>query len=223
MEKIKRWFDNFWEYNKWKVLVSIVTLAILSITLPTIINRKSPDFSILYVGPNKVLSTLNKDAARSTSEFLRDDYNGDGEINADFVTLLISSATVPKVDEEGNPISDESMIYIAYGDELFNQFHTEISVGNSVIYIVNPIFYNWLKNENYLVSLDKVLGYMPEDAIDDGLGISYASIDASNLGGFSTMRHNMILCLRYKRPDEDSDSYNSNIEFLKDFLEFKIS
>lgn len=223
MEKIKNWFGNFWEYNKWKVLVAVIALAILSISLPTILNRKKPDFSIMYVGSNKISASLSKDAAQSTSEFLRDDYNGDGEINAEFVTMLISSVTAPKVDDSGNLVNEESMIYIAYGDELFSQFHTEVTVGSSVIYIVDLTFYKWLIQQERLIPLDKVLGYMPENAIDDGLGISYSSIDASNLNGFNTMRNNTILCVRHKRPNEDLENYNNNIEFLKDFFEFNIS
>ncbi|MDD2268893.1 MAG: hypothetical protein PHY15_05000 [Eubacteriales bacterium] len=222
MEKLKRWFDNFWEYHKWKVFVVAIALAILSVTIPTILNRKAPDFSILYVGPIKISSDTITDINKSTSDYLRLDYNDDGEMNAELVTMLLPTALGPKFDESGNLIDDESINYIAYGDEFYTQFISEVMVGNTVIYIVNPIFYEKLVDDNYLVPLKDIFGITPESALPDGFGIPYANLDASNLSGFSALKHEMVICVRYKRPNEDIDFYNQNIELFKDFVKFKV-
>ena len=222
MEKLKIWFENFWEYHKWKVFVAIIALAVLSITLPTILNRKAPDFSILYVGPNKITSETIYDIEKSTTDFIKTDYNNDGEINADVVMMLLPTAIGPKFDESGSAISNESIHYITYDDDFYTQFLSEVMVGNTVIYIVNPIFYEKLVKENYIVPIKDVLGYTPENAIENGYGIPYANLDASNLGGFNSMNNDMIICVRYSRTNEDKDIYNQSIEFFKDFASFKV-
>ena len=113
MSDFRSWFDNFWMYHKWKVVSAIIALAILSVTLPTITKQKSPDFSIMYVGPLKVSSTLTKEINKSTTDFIASDYNGDGEIKAEIVTLFLDSMIGPKLDESGKEIPNESMVYIA--------------------------------------------------------------------------------------------------------------
>ncbi len=198
MAKIKSFFSNLWFYYKWYILVG--SLILLTVVLATVqcVTKIEPDVNILYIGDYDV---GDRDVINEQLMQYYEDIDGDGQKN-------LSLAFMGIADEQTK-----------------SRLQTEVIAGDHVIYILDPAHYQYLLKYDVLASLQEVLGFVPEGALDKyGVPIKY--LDLSTLPGFDKMPLNSVLCIRgtnggkinYK---EASENYKNNVKLFKALAAYK--
>ncbi|HBL85360.1 MAG: hypothetical protein A2Y17_11670 [Clostridiales bacterium GWF2_38_85] len=209
---------DIWDDHKWKIIIGGAAFIVILSGIISLINKHDPDLNIMYVGPNLLSPTVEDMINQSIEEEFSSDYNGDGVLTADILALSIASIA----DNE----SDPSYVYIAYDTEILTRFNTEIRAGGSFIYIVDPVYYDMLLDLGVLAPLSSILDEVPEYALDDGFGMPFGDIYASNLDGFSKIPDDLIICIR-QGPESDDlswgrsmEQYSYNVDFFKKFVAY---
>lgn len=164
--KIKDWFHNYWYYYKWGVIVVGAFAVILTICFVQCSTQEKHDVRIMYTGPH-IFEINEKDALSDAFEQIMDDYNGDGKKSADIMD--ITAFTDEQISEAIEESDDEELLinYAPYTvKQVKSKFASAIS-GDGYICMVDKYWYDRLKTNDALVPLSDVLGYTPENAIDE--------------------------------------------------------
>jgi len=140
------WFENFWYHHKWKVIIISAFALIAAIATWQLLSRSEPDVYVMYAGPAYVNASRQEDV-KAAFAVVMEDYDGDGEKNIQFATVTYN--------ENGtNPST------------AMTQFTTELSAGDSGVYILSSHMYEVAKGTEVLVSLEEIFGSLPESALD---------------------------------------------------------
>ena len=78
-EKIKSFIDNFWYYNKYKVLIGILVLIVIINTVSELKKLEAPDFCVNILSESTKTDTLSVSLAERLNAILPD-RNGDGTV-----------------------------------------------------------------------------------------------------------------------------------------------
>jgi hypothetical protein len=223
--KIKYWFQNYWDYYKWPVILIAFFAAVIIFCIAQSSTKEDTDVNILFVGPH-VFSVGEKDILENNlSQVLGEDYDEDGKKKADVIDMpAFSDAEI----REAVGTSDDIGLMIQYGpytyDEVEKHFSQQVFAGDAVICFVAPHWYNILKSNNGLTALEDVLGYRPEGIIDD-YGVKLSDLP---IGEFCNLPEDTIVCFR--RPstataltgrDEAQRRYDISVEVMKDLFAFR--
>ena len=192
------WFEYFREYYKWPALIIGVIVIALFIGFHQLAEKSDPDLSMMYVGPGYLTfddQEKLKDAAAGLTGSLHGDYNEDGRYVVNFLDLTLVYAQ----NAEGYQIMTKDD-----QDTTFTRFQSELRAGDTLLYFLDPFYYEIIKREGILQPLAAVL----DDASVsfDGYGIHIGDLDAKELPGFERMPSRTVVCLR-QSPTEDAISY----------------
>ena len=77
--KIKSFIDNFWYYNKYKVLIGILVLIVIINTVSELKDTEDPDFHVNILSESKETDALGVSLAEKLDALLPD-RNGDGTV-----------------------------------------------------------------------------------------------------------------------------------------------
>ncbi len=227
--KIKNWFDNYWYYYKWGVIVVGAFIVIIGICLYQCASREKYDVNILYTGPH-IFEVDEKDAISSAFEQIMNDYNGDGKKVADIIDL--TAFTDEQIEEAiGTDDSEDTIVkYAPYTADRVKQSFANAMSGDGYICLVDRYWYDRLYENEAIVPLTEVLGYEPENMIDE------YSVYLSNLDFYKFFSDSVgklpsdtIVCFR-KMPttsamigQKDAKKvYSSSIKLFNAMFEFKI-
>ena len=164
--KIKDWFHNYWYYYKWGVIVVGAFAVILTICFVQCSTQEKHDVRIMYTGPH-IFEINEKDALSDAFEQIMDDYNGDGKKSADIMD--IPAFTDEQIRDATGESEDEDLLikYAPYTvDRARNKFTSAVA-GDGYICLIDKHWYDILKSNKAIVPLSKVLGYTPDNAIDE--------------------------------------------------------
>ena len=140
------WLENFWYHRKWTVIVVSAFLFICAVATWQLLSRSDPDVYVMYAGPAYV-NASRQENIKAAFDAVMEDYDGDGKKNIQFATVTYN--------ENGtNPST------------AMTQFTTEMSAGESGVYILSPHMYGEVKKTDVLVPLEEVFGFLPKGAID---------------------------------------------------------
>lgn len=164
--KISNWFKNYWYYYKWGVIIVGSIIAILAICLVQCATKEKYDVKIMYTGPH-FFAVNEKDSLANAFEQIMDDYNGDGKTVADIMDL--SAFTDEQIREAvgENPKEELLIKYAPYTVDRVRQTFTSAISGDGYVCLIDKYWFDTLRNNNALVKLSDVLGYTPENAIDE--------------------------------------------------------
>lgn len=164
--KIKYWFKNYWYYYKWGVIIGTAFIAIILICVFQSAGKEKYDANIIYVGPH-IFAVNEKSSISSALEQIMDDYNKDGKKVVDIVDMTAFTDEQIR-DAIGESPSDELLIkYAPYTvDRVKTQFSNVIA-GDGYICLLDQYWYDILKDASALVPLSEVLGYEPENMLDE--------------------------------------------------------
>ena len=183
----RQWISNVWYYYKWLILLGVVILSFLTISAVQFLMKTDPDITLLYVGPARV---GEEDCANiiSYAESFLEDFNGDGEIKADLLTI--------GVDFDYEKLSYREQIQAM---EKYQSYTDEILVGDCCILLLDSNFFESLCNSGVLVNLYAVFEELPPSACHSyGLRLGDTSLHAQ--AGFSSLPADTVLCLKYASP-----------------------
>ncbi len=165
-KKIKNWFSNYWYYYKWGVIIVGSIIAILAFCLFQCAAKESYDVKIMYTGPH-IFSVNEKDRLASAFEQIMDDYNGDGKTVADIMDITAFTDDQIRDAVGENPAEELLIKYAPYTVDRVRQNFTSAISGDGYICLIDKYWFDLLKNNNALVPLAEVLGYLPETSIDE--------------------------------------------------------
>ena len=223
--KIKYWFENYWYYYKWPVLLITFFAAVIVFCTIHSTTREKTDVNILFVGP-RVFAVGEKGVFEDTlAQIMGEDYDGDGKKTVSVIDMpAFSDAQI----REAVGTSEDMGLMVQYGhytyDEVEKTFSQQVFAGDASICLVAPHWYNLLKENGGLAPLEDALGYRPEGMIDE-YGVKLSSLP---IGEFCNLPEDTILCLRRLSTasaltgrDEAQRKYDISIEMLKDMFAFK--
>lgn len=225
---IKGKIMHLWYYYKWFIIFGLAVFLFFLVCLVQCSTRDDPDAALVYVGPGSVSSHYYGYINQSFTEIMSEDYNGNGKKTADFFEITLSADEAAQQSEmitqslQNQPTS-EQRLYI------------EMTTGKSVIYLVSPEFYPYIRDiledsdddngNSFLVPLESAIGYVPESSVDE-YGVKLSELDCYKYTDLRYFPSDAILCIRRQRKgafagNDSDDYYQANMNFFRDLIEWK--
>ena len=82
----RAWWEYFWEYYKWHVIITVVAVLITAVTIVQCATRKEHDFVLVYSGYMH-LDDTSRDVLDEAAKMYAVDADGDGEIMTHIVPI----------------------------------------------------------------------------------------------------------------------------------------
>ena len=166
-KKIATWFENYWYYYKWTVIVIAFFVGVIIFCSVQSGSKEQYDVSILYTGPHFFEVGEKESISSSFSQIMTSDLDGDGKKAVEFIDMpaftdeqikdAIGDSTDPVLSVKYAPYS------IANVKERFSQ---QVFTGEASICLLDTYWYEIVKKSDGLVILEDVLGYKPDGLID---------------------------------------------------------
>ena len=138
---------------------------------------------------------------------LIDDYNGDGQLAMNFISLQLAPTEMYASNEALNA---------AKHAETMERFQLEIAAGDSIILLVDGFLYNILRETNKVVPFEDTLGYVPDNAYDD-CAIRLKDLNVSQTDGFNALPGSTLICIRNV---PSKSTYNDNLKLYQAMIEY---
>ncbi len=224
MNKLQKWFDNYWYYYKWPtIVISLFAIFIIICTIQ-LFSKKEADAHIMYAGPASVSFTSLDDIQASFDKIMSDDYNGDKRKLVEYVEITLNDRAT--IDKEGEIYSEYIDNNIDFKGSMLERYNAEIAYGNSMIYFLSPSIYEDLKSNGQLIPLvaERLLNELPDNAFDE-YSFKLSDLDIYKLPGISLLPENTLICMRdpLKRFEvakiSDKD-FKNNVKVFKDIVNY---
>ncbi len=88
----KQWWEYFWEYYKWHVIITAAAVIIAVVTIVQCATRETYDMTVVYAG-HMNYSEGETERLQSLMEECISDIDGDGEQSVDFQRLVFSDGS----------------------------------------------------------------------------------------------------------------------------------
>ncbi len=195
----KEWWENFWYYYKWYIIIGLVVLVSVVIIVADMFGKPKADFSMMYAGNMEGMGSVEGYALEDRFKPITSDVDGDGK-------HFVKSSVIYIDEKEKN--SAESPMGIVLDAEL-------IAGETTVFFISDYLMGRFPQEEMYDLS-----GFVEKYNIDESLvlrtesGIAYA-VSLSQNPIFTEMDgvdpSNVYLLLRPLRSGVDNSAYKENL------------
>lgn len=230
MSRILKWFDNYWYHYKWTTIIVFAFVIFFGIAISQMVNKDEADINVLYAGPH-VFSYSEISEVENAFEALMSDYNGDGKKTANLLDISIMTEEqilTARAEAEANGEDDFFINKQAMMDAERN-FNTQIFAGESIICLLDPYWYNEVKVASGFMPLKDVIGYKPENALDD-YGICLKDTDFGKyFTAFQYMPDDTVLAIRristtsiFKGVKSEEERHKWHVEMLNALLDFDL-
>lgn len=230
MKKILKWLDNFWYHNKWLVLIGgFFAVAVIIMTMQ-FFTRDGYDAMVLYTGPripnaNQTLEIQNAFESVMTKEY---DENGEKEVALSSLFLM--------TDEQ---LKDDRYLYDEAGNKLFintgemvttkQQFTTQIFVGEAMICLLDPAWYELAAKKDAFVELSELTDVEFEDSYDECALYLHKTDFGEYFTAMDVFPEDTLICFRrmsstsgLKNEKKEAQRYEYNKGLFCDIIEFSI-
>ena len=117
--------SNFWFCNKWKVIIGLFAILLVTVCTLQMCGNETEDITILYAGSCYVQTDHISEMKQAFSAVLPADFNGDGVKNVDIASCHVySDEQVQQRKEEAE--QDENVVEI---NTVVNQRDEELIIG----------------------------------------------------------------------------------------------
>ncbi len=230
MKKIVKWLENFWYHNRWIVLIVGFFIIAGSIMIFQLFDRDEYDAMLLYTGPEYPNANEVRELEDAFENVVSEDYNGDGKhtVSLNCVFLMTEEQLEDDkylYDEEGNPI------YINTSDmvKTKQQFSTQMFVGEALICLLDPNWYEFAKEQDAFVPLDELLETVPEGSYDEAALYLRDTEFGKYFTAVNALPEDTLICFRrmptatsLKDKKAEEKRYEYNKQLFIDILEFSI-
>ena len=229
VNNFRAWWDNFWYHNKWKTIFVVFLVLVVLIAVMQMEADTEYDAKVLYAGPHLFTAEERASLESAFSQILGSDYNKDQKKNTLLADLTIF--TDEQLSELLNSTDDASLL-VQYNmhseDQKKQSFLQEATVGEHIICLLDPHWYEMLKERGGLVELEAVLGYRPEGALDE-FGIRVKDLKFGQFYDiFDVLPEDTVLCMRIMSSsmlmagsNHMKDLYNRHQTILGDVISFE--
>lgn len=244
--KFVLWLEHMWWAHKWMILSIAAAILLIVFSTWSVFQRRKPDVNILYVGPVDLSISLQSLLEENLQDMIPD-VNEDGKkvlaINsmhaetkyADYIFTDESDYTVsdgeiimndPSQDlEYSRIVIDSDLDY-----DMRERFNMELTLGDSVIYIIEEYYYDLAFAMGVVAPLEDVLEpeNMPETS-RDGYSVYLKDLDIQHIPGFDVMPEDIIVCIR-SYPDNEAGEilynksraeYDANVELFNQLFAYE--
>ncbi len=191
--------ENFWYYNKWKVIIGIFAVVIIGICVYQFIERENPDVYMMYAGP-RYLSTSGGNSMREAFRTVVEDYNNDGERGLGIVTLTcLTDEQIENLEEQYRENDEDFVIDKQANRENIKQFDMEIFGGESVICLLDPSLYDRVHDAGGFVQIKDIFTDEELEGVElyDSTGIVLHSLKfAKYYSAVGALPEDTVLCIR---------------------------
>ena len=87
----KEWWEYFWDYYKWHVIIGAVLLAMITVTAVQLVTKIKYDAVVTYIGTAVYSEDAQKEIADSFAQ-ITDDVNGNGKKDVQFQIISTASS-----------------------------------------------------------------------------------------------------------------------------------
>lgn len=192
-------WENFWYYNKWKVIIGVFLAVMIGVCIFQLIDRDSPDIYVMYAGP-EYLTAGDVQSVRDSFRRVIDDYNGDGERGVSL--MILTCLTDEQIEERREAAAAESVeFFLDKQANLQNikQFDMEIFGGESVICLLDPSLYERVREAGGFIRMDDIFNEeeLSEFELYDSCGIKFSSLPFAQVYGvFRDLPDDTVFCIR---------------------------
>ena len=167
MEKMKKWFENYWYHYKWVTIVVLFFATVLGIGVYQMATKDTYDINILYTGPILLNQDQTKGIEDAFSAILPEDFNEDEEksVLVNRITILSDEQLASK-QEEAEKEGDQVYFDPKTRKDSISQVTTLFATGETTICLMDPYLYNMYLAQDAFLPLTEVLGEAPEYARD---------------------------------------------------------
>ncbi len=223
--KIKYWFQNYWYYYKWPVILIAFFAVVIVFCAVQSETKEKADVTILYTGPCFFEVGEKETVQSNLAQILGEDYDGDGKKRVSIIDMpAFSDEEIEEAVGTSEDIRD-MMKYAPYTyDEVQKNFSQQAFAGQAVICLVDPYWFDLLKEGGGLMPLGEVLGYSPEGMVDE-YGVTFSTLPVSS---YCNLPEDTVLCFRrmstaaaFTGREEAERNYAVSTEVLKDLFAFR--
>lgn len=230
MKKIIKWLDNFWYHNKW--IVIIVTFFAVTVVIMTaqLCAKDKYDAMILYTGPQIPTASKTIDICNTFEKVMEEDYDGDGEKAVALNSLFLM--TEEQLEDRKNYYDDDgNAIYINTADMVTTrqQFTTQIFVGEAMICLLDPAWYDVAKKQDAFVPISELTDKEFDCMYDDSALYLHQTPFGSYFTSMKDFPEDTLICFRrmssasgLKNEDVEKERYEFNKRFFISILEFEL-
>lgn len=195
--KIKNWFNNYWYYYKWTVIIVTAFVAIILLCIFQSSSKENYDVSVIYTGPHMFETGEKQELSNAFQQIMSSDYNGDKKKIVDIIDMPAYTDEQIKAALGDDPADNDVMKYAQYTvDGVRQNFSNAVFVGDVSICLLDKYWYDILYSANGLVKLEDILGYRNEKQIDD-YSIYLKDLDIYEFfDAFGKLPPDTIVCFR---------------------------
>ncbi len=193
-------FSNFWYFYKWQTIFGVIIVIGIIAALVQMSNNTEPDVAVMYVGPEYLSVKAKEDMAELSQNYMID-YNNDGEKSFSLLDISVVPVT-PELAAYANQMNSEAQ----------KRFTTEVTAGDSLIYILEESFYRKLIELNCLVKLSDVLDADMIPRNSEEYGVKISELPFFRQTGFSLLPDDAYICMR-GAPKEGGLNYGRTMEY----------
>lgn len=222
MEKIKKWFSNYWYHYKWPTIVIAFFAAVLIMGIYQMATKDTYDINVLYSGP----AILNKDQTsgieNAFASILPKDYNKDEEKSVLINRFTILSEEQLAEKEEQAKAENDSVYYDPTSrSDTISQITTLFATGETSICLMDAYVYSIYLREGAFVTLEEVLGEVPEYARDDYSVYLADTPFGKYFDNLQALPADTILCFRKEAVFAGGSKSKSNAQYEFDKSVFR--
>lgn len=220
-------FDNFWYYNKWKVIIAIAAVFIITICTVQMCTKVDPDVGIVYAGNYNLAETEYANVQHVLNGVLPEDFNKDGKKEVSLVKYLIFSEQELKdfnaeTDKEGNkvnyyPSSNNSSQYSEFSQTLAYDSGYQI-------FMVSPSLYERVvtNNKDVICPTKEISSKIPDSWLtDDGLAVKLSETEIYKYYEvLHPLPEDTILFFMKQTVTTDDNTYNNARDMFRAMIEF---
>ncbi len=226
--KVKYWFQNYWYYYKWPVILIAFFAAVILFCIVQSESREKADAYILYTGPHMFEVGEKESLQNAFSQIMTTDYDGDGKKT---ISLVDMPAFSDEEIQEAVGTSEDISLMLKYApytyDEVQESFSQQVFAGETVICLLDPYWFSRLKENNGLVPLEEVLGYKPKGMVDE-YGVIFSTLDFSQFFDVAgKLPEDTVICFRrlstasaFTGQDAAEKNYEQSKAVLRDIFAF---
>lgn len=192
-------FENFWFYNKWKVIIGLFLAIILGISIFQMIEKDTPDIYVMYAGP-EYFSAGDVTRIREAFRSIIDDYNGDGERGMSLLTVTcLTNEQMDALREEAVSEGEVLVVNKQENQQNIQRFNMEMFSGESVICLLDPALYEQVREAGGFIPMDELFreDELSDIRLYDSCGVYFNSLKfAEYFSVMGDMPDDTILCIR---------------------------
>ncbi len=230
--KLLKWLDNYWYHYKWLTICTVFAIFVILVCTLQTCSKDKTDVGVIYAGPEYFMFNGEgvQNIESALSYVLPEDAAGkDGKKRVTLIYhQIFSEEDIKQMKEDAAKNNEELYIDPAFNSQNLQTFQNLILAGEYSVCLLSPYLYEMVKDSGGFRLLEDVVGYTPEDAIDEyGIRLKDTAF-GQYYPGVKDLPEDTVLCLRgnvsvgsFLGGKKNKAQYERSEKLFKAILEFE--